>query len=93
MQNLAYFTEAMRKVYSMVKRGEYSDAAMALNTFLEMISVSDLQEITSESRNGRDLIKMKKNPLLIVFLLFNIPTEITFEEWISNFSRSWTLLN
>ena len=89
MKKMSYFTEVMR----ICKVEEKGKAIEVLNKFLKNTSFTELKEITRESRRGAELVAMKTNPALVGPFVETIDKSESFHEWISNFSRSWNLLN
>lgn len=91
LKKLAYFTETMRRTYCMAEQKE-SGNGKDLTRFLKNISISDLKEI-ADGPDGAILLTMKKNPRWVTYFTSNIDTTLEFRDWVSNFSRSWNLLN
>lgn len=92
MENLAYFTEAMRTVHRMAKT-EKEKAVGALTGFLKAMSPSDLEKITQDSKKGAELMALKTNPSLVDDFVESIDTATNFRSWIASYSRSWLMLN
>ncbi len=92
IENLAYFTEAMRSAYNHAKT-EKEKAVNALTRFVKEMSPSDLEKITQDSKRGVEVQALKTNPAFIDVFVESIDTTVGFERWISAYSRSWRMLN
>ena len=91
MRKMAYFTEAMRTC----RNQEKEKAVKTLKNFLKNTSFEELETITRESSRGAEIMALKSNPALIEPFIKaeEADNSVPFGEWISNFSRSWNLLN
>ena len=90
MKTMSYFTETMR----CVKNEEKGKARDVLTKFLNNTPLEELQEITRESNRGSEILAMRSNSAFIEpFIEAERTNSEPFGKWISDFSRSWNLLN